>query len=143
MKRKRKRTARMRGSRTHGCGSKKKQRGSGSRGGKGFSGTKKQKKTWVLRYEPDHIGKFGFRSLEQRGIKKSLMAVNVGELERLAGGKKELDLSKHGYGKVLGGGRISSALTVKAYIFTEKAKAKIENAKGKAVQLAEASDEEE
>ena len=51
----------------------------------------------------------------------------------LAEGKNELNLTKLGYDKVLGGGSISVALNVKAGYFTESAKQKIEAAKGKAV----------
>ena len=39
---KRKKFSRYRGSMTHGCGSKKKRRGSGHRGGKGMAGTGKR-----------------------------------------------------------------------------------------------------
>ena len=87
----------------------------------------------MVKYMPDHIGKHGFSSLKQRGISKTDVAVNVSELERLAAGKKELDLTAMGIDKVLGGGVIRAALTVKAEYFTDSAKAKIEAAHGKAV----------
>ena len=53
-KRQGKKTAKLRGSRTHGYGSSKKHRGGGSRGGRGMAGTKRQKKTWMLKHCPDH-----------------------------------------------------------------------------------------
>ena len=67
--------------------------------------------------------------MNQRGISRRAIAVNVSELEGLADGKKEVEFD----GKVLGGGSISQPLTVKAGYFTESAKAKIEKAGGKVV----------
>jgi len=131
--RKRKKSIKLRGSRTYGWGSHKKHRGAGSRGGRGMAGAKGQKATWFAKNNPNHLGKHGFKSLAQRNLAKRAKAVNVSELERMAEGKQELDLGKMGYSKVLGGGAISVALTVKADYFTEKARQKIEQAKGKAV----------
>jgi large subunit ribosomal protein L15 len=132
-KRKSKKTAKLRGSRTHGWGSSKKHRGAGSRGGKGMAGVKRQKKTWLIKNKPGHLGKHGFKSLRQRKLRPAIKSVNVRELAKLAAGNKELDLKKLGYSKVLGGGSINVALTVKADYFTESAREKIEQAKGKAV----------
>ena len=137
-KRKRKRNVKMMGKRTFGYGSHKKHRGGGSRGGRGVAGMKKHRKTWMIKNEPDHLGKRGFRSLEQRNFRPSKKAVNVGDLVKLAAGKKDIDLSALGYAKVLGGGSIGVPLAVKAGYFTKKAREKIEGAKGKAVSLAEA-----
>lgn len=135
MQRKRKKVIKLRGSKTHGYGSKKKHRGAGSRGGRGYAGSKKHKKTWIRKYEPEHIGKRGFKSLRQRGLKKAVRTVNIGELERLAEGKKELDLSKLGYDKVLGSGQLKKALNVKASSFSKRAEEKIKKAKGKASKI--------
>jgi large subunit ribosomal protein L15 len=132
-KRTRRKSVKMRGSRTFGYGSSKKHRGGGSRGGRGMAGMKKHKKTWMLKHRPDHLGKHGFKSLTQRKIQSAKKAVNVRDLASLAAGNKEVDLSKLGYDKVLGGGSIDVALTVKAGYFTESAKQKIQEAKGSAV----------
>jgi len=133
MNRKIRKSTKQRGNRTHGYGSQKKHRGGGSRGGRGMAGTKRQKKTWMLKYKPDHLGKRGFKSLAHRKLIKGKMSVNVRDLERLAAGNKELDLTKLGYDKVLGGGSIGIAINVKADYFTESAKLKIEKAKGKVI----------
>lgn len=133
MKRRKKKTAKFRGSRTHGWGSSKKHRGGGSRGGRGMAGASGQKNTWYQKYDPDHLGKSGFKSLRQRKLKPAIKSINVRDLAKLAAGKKEIDVSKLGYSKVLGGGSISVALTVKADYFTESARKKIDQAKGKAV----------
>ncbi|RLI98571.1 MAG: 50S ribosomal protein L15 [Candidatus Aenigmatarchaeota archaeon] len=131
--RKRKKSIKMRGSRTFGYGSHKKHRGAGSRGGRGNAGTKKHKKTLVMTTRPEHLGKRGFHSLTQRKIRKGKRSINVCDIERMAEGKKEIDLSKAGYDKVLGKGTINSAITVKAAYFTESARQKIEGANGKVV----------
>ena len=123
----------MRGSRTHGYGSHKKHRGAGSRGGRGMAGAKRHMKTWFIKNNPGHLGKRGFKSLEQRKMKRGVKAINVRDLESLAAGKKELDMGKLGYDKVIGGGTIKVALSVKAGYFTPKAREKIEQAKGKAI----------
>ena len=140
-KRSRKKSIKMRGKRTFGYGSHKKHRGGGSRGGRGMAGAENQKKTWFAKNDPEHMGKRGFKSLRQRGLEKNKTAVNVRDLERLAAKRKEIDLSSLGIDKVLGGGSIRAALTVKAGYFTESAKQKIEQAKGKAVLLGAAEED--
>jgi len=134
-KRKRNKTAKKRGKRTFGYGSHKKHRGGGSRGGRGMAGSKRQKKTWIVKYKPDHLGKLGFKSLEQRGYRPMAKAINVGDIARLAAGRKEIDVSELGYSRVLGRGRLESPLTIRADYFTSQARQKIEQAKGKAVLL--------
>lgn len=133
MARKKSKRSKFRGSRTCGWGKHSKHRGHGSQGGAGMAGGKKHKKTWVAKYAPGRIGKHGFHSLQQRGIRKRDAAINVSDIEKIADGKKELDLSALGIGKVLGGGAIRSAITVKASRFTAQAKAKIEKAGGKII----------
>lgn len=127
--RKRSKRVKFRGSRTCGWGKHSKHRGHGSQGGAGMAGGKKHKKTWMVKYAPERIGKSGFHSLQQRGIRARDAVVNVSDLEGMAGGKKEVSFD----GKVLGGGAIKTALNVKASCFTAQAKAKIEKAGGKAV----------
>ncbi|UCC91592.1 MAG: uL15 family ribosomal protein [Candidatus Aenigmatarchaeota archaeon] len=125
-----KKTEKRRGTRTIGRGTMKKWRGKGHRGGKGYSGSKKHRKSWILRYERDHLGKRGFISKTSKSVK----AVNVRDLEKLAGGKKEIVLSEFGFDKVLGSGDITKKLVVKAGSFSRQAKEKIEKAGGKAVE---------
>ena len=130
----RKRIVKRRGAgRGQGWGSVKKHRGHGSKGGCGMAGSKKQNKFWVMKHKPGHLGKRGFKSLQQRNIKPSLSCINLRDLEMLAGKGKELDLKKHGYDKVLGAGEIKKALIIKADVFTRIAKERIEKAGGKAI----------
>ena len=135
VKRKTSKSNKMRGSRTYGYGSHKKHRGGGSRGGRGMAGIKNQKKTWMLKNKPNHLGKRGFKSLAQRKIAPRKKFINVCDLEVLSNSNKELDLSKLGYNKVLGSGSISKPIIVKAEYFTKAAREKIEKAKGKAVAI--------
>ncbi|MCK4327822.1 MAG: uL15 family ribosomal protein [Candidatus Diapherotrites archaeon] len=114
------------GTRTVGRGRK------GSRkkgGGRGLAGSSKHKFSWILKNKPDH---FGAESMT--GAKKP-KAVNVGYLNELAvtKGKDELNAASLGFGKVLGSGEVTRAITVKAKLFTAKAKEKIEAAGGQAV----------
>ena len=142
MARKRKRNVYMLGSRTHGFGSHKKHRGKGSKGGKGYAGSTGHRKTWLMKYEPDHIGKSGFKSLGQRNIcREKIKAVNISDLQKLAernGMEKEVDVDKLGYNKVLGKGKIEKPLIIKAAYFSGKAKERIEAAGGKAISTKEA-----
>jgi large subunit ribosomal protein L15 len=131
----RKKVRRQRGSHTHGWGSKKKHRGSGSRGGKGKAGLFAQKKSYVIVHEPERYGSRGFKVPAAIKRKNVIRVINLKEVDALAEkkGLKEIDVSEFGYQKVLGSGKLSIPLIVKAEIITEKAKAKIEKAGGKAI----------
>lgn len=122
----------QRGKRTHGWGSQKKHRGGGSRGGKGRGGISKHKRL-MLRKKGEELGKRGFKSLQQRGIRKSQKAISLRDVEKLAGGKKAVNLLDHGYERVLGTGEIKNPLEVKAKHFSAKARDKITNAGGKVI----------
>ena len=126
MQKRRRKFSRMRGSRRHGGGHKKKKRGGGSRGGRGFSGYHKHKYSKVVSQMPDHYGKKGFPSLNDRDV-----IINIDGVVKLAKGKKELDLEKEGYTKLLGKGRIDFAIDVKVRKCTASAREKIEAAGGK------------
>lgn len=125
---------RFRGRRTyHGCH--RKARGAGSRGGRGQAGLHKHKWSYVVKYEPDHFGKKGFKRPPE--VMEEIRAVNLRELDRIA---KEKNLSKinvleFGYKKVLGKGRLSKPLEVSAKFFSKNAIKKLEEAGGKAIVL--------
>lgn len=133
--------------RTHGRGCAKRGRGSGEKGGKGWSGGHKQKWSYILRYFPDHFGKHGFVARERSEPR----TINVGEIDErieellergLAERKGEriaVDVSRLGAEKVLGGGRVEHALELRAPLVTEAARSKVEAAGGLVV--GESSDE--
>jgi len=135
---KRKKIVRKRGSKTHGYGSKKKHRGAGSRGGRGMAGSAKHMKFRIMKTDPEHFGKRGFKTLACRKITASKpKAMNLRDIERLAGGNKEFDAGKAGFEKILGSGAPKKPMTIKAHAFSDKAKQKIEESGGKALAIEE------
>lgn len=129
----RKKVRRQRGSKLHGWGAKKKHRGKGSKGGHGMAGLLKHKKMWMLANDPDHFGRQGFKVPQRVARANAEKAINLRTLDRISEGRKEIDLSEMGYGKLLSTGKITKPLTVKVAKFTEEAKRKIEEAGGKIV----------
>lgn len=132
--RRRKRITKLRGSRTQGFGSHKKHRGSGSRGGRGKAGMKKHKKSWMLKNEPDHFGRRGFKVPAK--AKKQIMAITLKDIDILAKKlkKNEINISELGYDKVISTGKLTQPLTITAKKFVEKAKKKIEESGGKVIE---------
>ena len=121
----RKKNRAMRGSMTHGWGAKKKHRGKGSKGGKGYGGSTKHKRSYIYAHKRDHFGKKGFHALKEKN-----RIINVGELEKISEGKSEIDLTAMRYDKLLSKGNISKPLTIIAQAFSKIAKEKIEKAGG-------------
>jgi len=125
---------RMRGSRTHGWGVSGQHRDSGMRGGTGRSGTFKHKWTSILRYG-DAKRRAGFRSPHSLNQART---INVGELEPLttpaeAPGKKTpvtLDLTVLGYNKLLGRGSVDRPYNIKVARSSKSAARKIQEAGG-------------
>jgi large subunit ribosomal protein L15 len=125
----------FRGKRAQGYGNHKRHRGSGSIGGSGQSGLHKHKWSTTLKEDPNHFGKYGF--VRPRANTRIIKAINVGELESIAGDKKQVNLGEMGFAKVIGSGTIGRPLEVLAQSFSKHAKEKIEAAGGKATELAE------
>ncbi len=117
-----------RGHRTY-HGSHKKWRGGGSRGGRGKAGGHKHKWSYVVKYDPERFGKHGFT----RPFAEKINTINLYQLDELARKNKikEIDLAQLGFKKVLGTGKITQPITVKAKFFSENAIKKIEKAGGK------------
>jgi large subunit ribosomal protein L15 len=127
-----KKITKQRGKRTHGWGSQKKHRGGGSQGGKGRGGISKHKRLMFSK-KGIELGKRGFKSLQQRGLRKTDKSINLRDIEKLAGDKKEINLMDHGYERVLGSGEIKKPLSIKAKHFSAKAKDKSAKAGGKII----------
>ena len=124
-----------RGSRTHGFGRVGQHRGGGQRGGHGKAGLHKHKWTYVIKYEPDYFGKKGFTS--PKNLKRKANVINVGVLDELAEklstekeGKLFIDLESFGYTKLLGAGKVTKPLIVKAPSCSKSAAEKIREAGG-------------
>jgi large subunit ribosomal protein L15 len=133
----------FRGQRSYGFGSHKKHRGGGSRGGRGKAGLHKHKWSYTVKYEPDHFGKTGFK----RPVKsvKEIRAINLRQLDQMAekllkekiaekeDEKIKIDVSKLGFQKVLGSGKLTKPLIIEANVFSKHAIKKIEEGGGKVV----------
>ncbi len=136
----------FRGSRTCGGGTHKNRRGGGSRGGRGNAGICKHHFVRALQLGLS-FGKHGFK--RPASVVEDVAIVNVGELdesiEQLVtegvaekkNGAFRIDLENVGIEKVLGGGKVTKPLFIKATEFSSSAKKKIEDAKGKAIAGAE------
>lgn len=123
----RQKTKKFRGSRTHGRGIKA-GRGAGLRGGRGNAGLHKHKYMYMLKYMPDHFGVHGFK--RPQSIIKEVTVINVGQLEERYPGKKEINLTKEGVDKLLGGGAIFHTVHVTVNTATAKAVEKIKEKGG-------------
>jgi large subunit ribosomal protein L15 len=145
MIRKTRKINKLRGTRSNGGGCTKKRRGAGHRGGRGQAGGHKHHWSWMVINDPKHFGKYGFKR-PQKTIKKvnpvnlSYLDENSEELLEKGLANKEndsiiIDVTKLGYNKVLGSGRITKPLTIKAPEFSASAESKIQEAGGEAVIL--------
>lgn len=121
------------GQRSWGGGNVKNRRGKGSRGGKGYAGSTKQRWTYIVKYEPDHFKSQGFVN-PTKPVRLSVINLNQIQEQATAGKlkKKDKNFLLEFDGKVLGTGIISVPVTVTAKSFSEKAKKKIEEAGGTA-----------
>jgi len=114
-----------------GYGAKKKHRGKGSRGGKGWAGSTKHRRSYVYKYATDHFGYKGFRppAAAARDV-----IINLNDVEKLAAKLgNDLDLTSMKYTKLLGRGKLSRPVTIKIASASEGAKAAVEAAGGKLV----------
>ncbi len=140
--RRRKKVRKMRGSKTHGYGAKKKHRGKGSKGGKGLAGSKDHKRQMVLQMDPEHFGKRGFKPgfyPHRKREREREKVITLRELDKLSEklGKTELNLLDLGFKKVIAGGSVTKPLSIKAASISERAKEKIEAIGGKVELLSE------
>lgn len=130
----RKKVRKLRGSKTHGWGAKKKHRGGGSRAGRGMGGRWGPKATaWLPEYFRPRKG-FKIQPEQKRPVK----AITLKDVDALARklNIKEIDLGVLGYGRVLGTGKITQALTVRAPVIVKRAKERIAAAGGTAIETA-------
>lgn len=133
------RTSKFRGSRTHGRG-KKAGRGAGLRGGRGNAGLHKHKWISVVKYCPDYFGHHGFK--RPQSVVCDKVTMNLSEVEQALpsmakdgfavqkDGKWSVDLTKMGVDKLLGSGRISTAISVKVAEASATALEKLESSGG-------------
>jgi len=113
--------------RYHGRG-KKAGRGAGKRGGRGNAGMNKHRVMTRIKYMPNHWGMHGFN--RHPTLRTVFVTVNVSHLEDMANGSDTIDLTELGIDKILGSGRINSALKVIVQEASARAVEKIEAAGG-------------
>jgi len=146
MSRKRKKSKKKRGSRTHGYGAARKHRGAGSRGGRGRAGRGKKakhKKLTALKEEKGKGQEKGFSRPQQK--QKSATTMNLmdidQQLEELVekgyaekeGDRYLFDAKQAGVDKILGKGQLKHNVDIKADSFSSKAKDKLAEAGCKAI----------
>lgn len=131
-----KRRSKKKKSGTHGHGSSKKNRGAGSRGGRGNAGRGKKAGHEKMTEEGVHqLGEKGFNSRhrEQNGInlkdidQRIEMFVEEGVAEEEGDGYV-FYANRAGYDKVLGGGKLTKNIEVHAENFSGSAEEKIDSA---------------
>ncbi len=137
------RTKRLRGYRTHGRG-RKAGRGKGKRGGRGQAGLQKHRFKWIVKYDPDHFGRRGFK--RHKSLRRPGRTLNLDELQatiaslvdrgiaKPTDGGFEVDLAAAGIEKLLGRGNVKVPLKVIVPSATLKAVEKVEEAGGTVVQ---------
>ncbi|WP_455276517.1 uL15 family ribosomal protein [[Eubacterium] cellulosolvens] len=137
------RVRKQRGSRTCGWGTSGQHRDGGMKGGRGKSGYRKHNWTYVIRYGLTRR-KIGFNSINEMDRKPP---INIGELDSKVdklisqglaekkGQKIEVDLTKLGYEKLLGSGKISRPIDIKVRKCSENAAKKIEEAGGSIISI--------
>jgi len=116
-------TMKYRGTRTCGGGNTKNRRGRGSRMGRTHvksRGGGQRNKMHVFKYEKERMYRKGFKSIHKKGN-----SINLSSLHKISP-DKEIDVTKFGYDKVLGGGELDSNIKkIIAKQFSAKALEKI------------------
>ena len=131
---------------THGHGSSKKNRGAGNRGGRGNAGSgKKASHHKIKGGEVHELGETGFNrygSSEQDGInlrdidQRIEYFVEQGVAEETEDGYV-FHADKAGYSKILGTGKLTREIEIRAEDFSGSAESKIEEAGAEAVEIEE------
>ena len=144
MRHKQKKSKRYRGSKTHGCGSMKKRRGAGNRGGRGMAGTGKRadtkKPTIINQYGNTYFGKNGFTSRNRLIVN----SINIGKLEDMKEKgmiQDKVNLKELGYNKLLGSGLVYNKWTIKVDSASKKAIEKVKKAGGNVELLLKTNEE--
>jgi large subunit ribosomal protein L15 len=127
-------TRKFRGSRTHGWGQIGQHRASGHKGGLGKAGMHKHLYSSLLKYDPDHFGHDSTHPPHPNLTRKWASVRDLDDIYakygKQEGSKKVLDLDGLGYDKLLGGGQLKNAYSVKIQQYTTSAEEKIKKAGG-------------
>ncbi len=133
--------SKYRGSRTCGGGTHKNRRGAGNRGGRGRAGHRDHRFSHFLLLGEVHNGKHGFVNKNPSPVD----AVDIGDIDQMAdalvasgdaemdGDTIVIDASQIGIDKILGGGQVTKKMNISAVSFTDRARQKIEENGGQAL----------
>jgi len=121
--RKSRKIGKFRGTRSCGTGNVKNKRGSGCRGGVGNAGLHKHKWSWITANDPDRYGREGLKRRRPQGPVLNLYEINIIAQKE---GKKDIAFK----GKILGTGKLSEAVNIKAAAWSARAEEKIKAAGG-------------
>ncbi len=139
----RKKVVKLRGSKTHGWGAKKKHRSKGNKGGAGRAGSGKRGDAKKPSFWKWRI--FGKKGFKKKGLKEDIKAVNISyiedNLDNLLSNKlieKEndffiMDISKLGYNKLLGSGKVTKKFKINAKYASNNAIEKIKKKGGEVI----------
>ena len=110
-------------------------RASGHKGGLGITGMMKHHYSTLLKDDPDHYGRDSTKPPHPNITKKWASVRDLDDLfskfgKGEEGGKKVIDLQSAGFEKLLGGGKLTSAYSVKILKFTSSAEEKLKAAGG-------------
>lgn len=127
-----------RGTRTVGYGRVGQHRKHGRSGGRGNAGLQKHKRSWTLKYAPDHFGKHGFKPPILSNAKAERW-INVSDLDELSktvshgekDGLRIIDLTRLNVEKLLGSGSVHGSYYVIVGQATRRAIEKVEGAGGR------------
>lgn len=127
-------TRKLRGGRNMGWGQVGQHRASGHKGGLGVSGMMKHHYSTLLKDEPDHFGHDSTHPPNPNVTRKWASIRDLDDLFVKFGkednGKKLIDLAAAGYDKLLGGGKATTAYSIRIGKFTASAEEKIKAAGG-------------
>lgn len=138
----RKKDTRQRGSKTHGFGSMKKNRGAGNRGGRGNAGSGKRgdaNKPYFRVKQKRELGKYGFNNGKHAVdyspvniyyLENSFDSLKARGLFKESSGYFSIDLSRLGFNKLLGTGKATRKYNIKVDYASQSALDKISKAGG-------------
>jgi large subunit ribosomal protein L15 len=126
-----------RGSRTQGYGRIGQHRDAGSKGNRKVG---RHKHLWskVVTSEPDYFGNHGFTS--PRSLNRKEVTINIQRLAEIAE-TNTVDLTKMGYTKLLGTGKITKSLIVTVPTCSKLAEEKVTKAGGKVITVSKETGE--
>jgi large subunit ribosomal protein L15 len=141
---KKKKSVNYRGSKTHGCGSMKKRRGAGHKGGRGLAGSGKRsdsKKPTI--WKKKYFGKFGFTSKKAKSVNPiniDYLEANLKKFESQKLISKEndtysIEMQKLGFNKLLGNGKVKNKYKIKVHYASKSAIEKIKSSGGEVILL--------